>query len=156
TFWTVDEYRPAIYNFASDGTLIERYVPAGTSLLGDTPQAEGFYGAETLPEEYSKRRANRGFEAVALDTDKNIVYAFIQTPMYNPDNSTQNASDVIRILGIDPADGTPVAEYVYLLERNALGGHSFARTDKIGDAVYAGNGRFYILERDSSDKLDGT
>ncbi|MCH6259428.1 esterase-like activity of phytase family protein, partial [Puniceicoccaceae bacterium K14] len=29
TFWTVDEYRPAIYNFASDGTLIERYVPAG-------------------------------------------------------------------------------------------------------------------------------
>ena len=29
-------------------------------------------------------------------------------------------------------------------------GFGFARTDKIGDAVYAGNGRFYVLERDSS------
>jgi len=155
TFWTVDEYRPAIYNFAADGTLIERYVPEGTSLLGDTPQAPGFYGAETLPAEYSNRRPNRGFEAVALDTDSGILYAFIQTPMDNPDTSIRNGSDVIRILGIDPADGTPVAEYVYLLERNALSGHGFARTDKIGDAVYAGGGRFYVMERDSSDLTDG-
>ena len=155
TFWTVDEYRPAIYNFAADGTLIERYVPEGTSLLGDTPQAAGFYGAETLPAEYSNRRANRGFEAVALDTDNDIVYAFIQTPMDNPDNSIRN-SDVIRILGVNPADGTPVAEYVYLLERNAQSGHGFARTDKLGDAVYAGDNRFYVMERDSSDRNDGT
>lgn len=155
TFWTVDEYRPAIYHFAKNGTLIERYVPEGTSLLGTTAQAADFYGAETLPAEYSKRRANRGFEAVALDTDSNILYTFIQTPMYHPDSSTKDASDVIRILGIDPANGMPVAEYVYLLERNALSGHCFARVDKIGDAVYAGDGRFYILERDSSDSNDG-
>gem|GEM_PF-954651 len=154
SFWTVDEYRPAIYNFASDGTLIERYVPAGTSALGDTPQAAGFYGAETLPAEYRLRRANRGFEAVALDTENDIVYAFIQTPLYNPDSTTRNDSDIIRMLGIDKF-GTPVAEYVYLLDRNALSGHGFARVDKIGDAVFKGDGKFLILERDSSDKNDG-
>ncbi|MCB1120480.1 MAG: choice-of-anchor I family protein, partial [Verrucomicrobiae bacterium] len=156
TFWTVDEYRPAIYHFEADGSLIERYVPEGTSLLGDTPMPEGTYGAETLPAEYAKRWSNRGFEAVALDPDNDIVYAFIQSPMHNPDNSTQNKSDVIRILGVNAADGTPVSEYIYLLERNADAGFGFARTDKIGDAVYAGNGKFYVLERDSSTPDDPT
>ena len=154
-FWMCDEYRPAIYHFDSDGVLIERYVPEGTSLLGDTPQPAGFYGAETLPAVYSKRRANRGFEAIALDTDENIVYAFIQTPLYNPDNSTRNNSDVIRILGINPEDGTPVKEFVYLLERNRESGIGISRTDKIGDAVYIGNGKFMVLERDSSTPDDG-
>jgi hypothetical protein len=155
TFWMVDEYRPAIYHFLPSGTLNARYVPEGTSLLGDTPQAEGFYGAETLPAEYALRRANRGFEAVAYDTDNDIVYAFIQSPIESPDNSIRNKSDVIRILGIDPADGTPVAEYVYLLERNALAGTGLSRVDKIGDAVYTGNGTFHILERDSTTPDDG-
>lgn len=155
TFWMVDEYRPAIYHFLPSGILNARYVPKGTSLLGDAPQAEGFYGTESLPAEYALRRANRGFEAVAYDTDSDIVYAFIQTPMYNPDNSTRNNSDVIRILGIDPVDGTPVAEYVYLLERNALPGAGLSRVDKIGDAVYTGNGTFHVLERDSTTPDDG-
>ena len=149
-FWMCDEYRPAIYKFQPDGTMIERYVPAGTSQLGEAPQEAGFYGAETLPAVYSKRRANRGFEAIAYDSDNDIVYAFIQSPMYNPDNSTRNASDVIRILGVNAADGTPVSEYVYLLERNRDSGRSLGRVDKIGDAVYVGNGTFMVLERDSS------
>ncbi len=150
TFWMCDEYRPAIYHFAADGVLIERYVSEGTSLLGDEPQSAGYYGAETLPAVYAKRRANRGFEAIAYDSELNIIYAFIQTPMYNPDSSTKNKSDVIRILGIDPANGTPVAEYVYLLERNRDSGHALGRVDKIGDAVFTGTNTFLVLERDSS------
>ncbi|MEZ4951777.1 MAG: esterase-like activity of phytase family protein [Saprospiraceae bacterium] len=55
--WLCDENRPAIYKFQPNGTLIERYVPEGTSMLGTTPQTPGFYGAETLPSVYSKRRA---------------------------------------------------------------------------------------------------
>ena len=149
-FWMCDEYRPAIYHFDMNGTLIERYVPEGTSMLGTTPQPEGTYGAETLPAVYSKRRANRGFEAIAYDWDEDIVYAFIQSPIENPDNGVRNNSDVIRILGINPEDGTPVREYVYLLERNKDSGFSLGRVDKIGDAVYVGNGTFWILERDSS------
>ena len=145
SYWMVDEYRPAIYNFDSTGKLIERFVPSGTGDLGG--QAEGTYGAETLPAEYSTRRSNRGFEAVALDTDENILYAFIQTPLANPNRAASDASDVIRILGIDPTTGNPVSEYVYLLEDSAV--RPGGRVDKIGDAVYAGNGKFYVNERDS-------
>jgi choice-of-anchor I-like protein/phytase-like protein len=155
TFWLCDEYRPAIYHFDRYGVLMNRYVAEGTSLLGDTPQPAGFYGDETLPEVYNKRRANRGFEAIAYDYDEKIIYAFIQSPLNNPSNIVQNNSDVIRILGIDPSNGQPVKEFVYLLERNKDAGIGLSRVDKIGDAVYAGKGKFYVLERDSSTPDDG-
>lgn len=156
-FWMCDEYRPAIYKFQPNGTLIERYVPSGTHLLGDTPVAEGTYGAETLPAVYSKRRANRGFEAIAYDNDNNTIYTWIQTPLYNPNSSTKNNSDVIRILAINASTGAPTAEYIYLLERNKFSGFSESRVDKMGDAVYVGDGKFLVVERDSSgpDSVNG-
>ncbi|MEL6273959.1 MAG: choice-of-anchor I family protein, partial [Bacteroidota bacterium] len=132
------------------GTLVDRFVPAGTSLLGTTPQPVGTYGTETLPAVYARRRANRGFEGMALNTDDGLLYAFIQSPVENPDNSVRNNSDVIRVLAVDPATGMPAAEYVYLLEANANRGYDIGRVDKIGDVVYKGNGRFLVLERDSS------
>ena len=148
-FWMCDEYRPAIYKFDASGKLIDRYVPEGTSMLGTEPAEVGTYGNETLPAIYAKRRANRGFEAIAYDPEAEIIYAFIQSPIENPDNSVRNKSDVIRILGVDAGTGTPVSEYVYLLERNRDAGYSASRVDKIGDAVYTGNGKFLVLERDS-------
>ncbi|HMQ59436.1 MAG TPA: esterase-like activity of phytase family protein [Flavilitoribacter sp.] len=148
-FWMCDENRPAIYKFNPDGNLIERYVPKGTSVLGTTPEPEGTFGVETLPSVYAKRRGNRGFEAIAYDSTHNVIYAFIQSPIENPDASVRNKTDVIRILGIDAATGTPVEEYVYLLEINKYSGRYKSRIDKIGDAVYTGNGQFLVLERDS-------
>lgn len=147
-FWMCDEYRPAIYQFAPNGMLIERFVPEGCSQLGYESRQMGYYGAETLPAVYNKRWANRGFEAVAYDFDRNLIYAFIQSPMYNPSSATKNNSDVIRILAID-LYGTPVAEYVYLLERNRDSGYSTGRTDKIGDAVFLGDDELLVIERDS-------
>ena len=148
-FWMCDEYRPALYKFQPNGVLIERYVPEGTSLLGTTAQPAGTYGAETLPAVYAKRRANRGFEAIAYNSETNVVYAFIQSPIENPNSSVRNNSDVIRILGVDAATGAPVEEYVYLLEQNQYNGLSTSRVDKIGDAVYIDNNKFLVLERDS-------
>ena len=43
----------------------------------------GDFGTESLPAEYLTRRANRGFEGMALDTNNGILYAFIQTPLNN-------------------------------------------------------------------------
>jgi len=149
-FWLVDEYRPAIYKFAPDGVLIDRFVPDGTAaLVGDDA---GDYGSETLPEDYASRRPNRGFEAVAVDQENDVVYAFIQTPLANPDRDASDNSDVIRILGVDGETGEPVSEYVYLLE--GLDFHD-SIVDKIGDAVYAGDGSFYVVERDSSTEAFG-
>lgn len=149
-FWACDEYRPAVYKFQANGTLVERYVPSGTSLLGTAPQPVGTYGAETLPAVYFKRWDNRGFEAIAYDGVNHVIYAFIQSPIDNPNSATvRNKSDVIRILGMDANTGVPVSEYVYLLERNKDAGYVSSRVDKMGDAVYTGNGKFLVIERDS-------
>lgn len=144
-YWMVDEYRPAIYRFNSAGVLQARYVPSGTAALAGA--ALGSFGSETLPAEYNTRRSNRGFEGMAFDADAGILYAFIQTPLANPNLAASNASKVIRMLGINPSDGEVVAEYVYPMDKVAFREQN---TDKIGDASYAGGGRFYIIERDDS------
>jgi hypothetical protein len=144
SFWMVDEYRPSVYHFRPDGLLLHRYVPKGTAALAGQPA--GTYGEETLPAAYATRRGNRGFEGVALDTDAGILYAFIQTPLMNPDRAASDASNLVRVLGINPATGQPVAEYVYPLEKPAL---RLSNVDKIGDAAYdARTKTFWVTERD--------
>ena len=157
-FYIADEQAPSIYVFSSEGVLIDRFVPVGYSELDDDPTTtDGTFGTETLPEVYLDRRDNRGFEAIALDTEKNILYSFIQTPLSNPDTATSNSSSVLRILGIDPITGEPLEEYVYLLESPTLVttdptvNFGSAEVDRIGDSVFAGDGQFYVIERDNED-----
>ncbi len=158
TFWMSDEYRPAIYHFTADGILIDRFIPIGTAAAAR--EEEGTFGSETIPEVYAQRRINRGFEGMALNTDNGRLYAFIQSPLDNPDISDAEASEqglksdqnsrnsqVLRILEFDPATGQTTGEYVYFLEGSP-------GVDKIGDAVYAGNGKFYVIERDSGTDPD--
>ncbi len=156
TFWMVDEYRPAIYHFDAEGTLIDRFVPQGTAAQATaanpgSPFTAGDFGTETLPADYLTRRSNRGFEGAALDSETGIFYAFIQTPLSNPNRAASDASSVIRMVGIDPATGIPVAEYVYILQKPEVGD----TVDKIGDAVFAGDGKFYVIERDSDPSATG-
>ncbi len=145
TFWMVDEYRPAIYHFAADGVLINRFIPQGTAAAVNA--APGTFGTEVLPAVYAQRRANRGFEAVALEGNK--LYAFIQSALDNPDtanDATSRASRNLRIVEFDIVSQTVTAEYLYLLRD--ITGSGDARTDKIGDAVSLGHGRFLVIERD--------
>ncbi|HYF04135.1 MAG TPA: choice-of-anchor I family protein [Patescibacteria group bacterium] len=141
-FWLCDEYRPAIYKFNSSGTLLKRFVPAGTA--ASVGQPLGTFGDEKLPAVYARRRANRGFEAIAMQGNK--VYAFIQSPIDNPDNGTDATSKTsgnLRILEFDMTTETVVGEYLYPIFdwKNEV--------DKIGDAVSIGNGKFMVIERDS-------
>ena len=158
SFWLSDEYRPAIYHFDAQGVLIDRFIPQGTASAEGQP--EGTFGTETLPEIYAQRRGNRGFEGMALNTDNGNLYAFIQSPIDNPDVSDAEAkavdertnfnsrnSQVLRILEVDPTTGSAVGEYVYFLEGSP-------GVDKIGDAVYIGDGKFNVIERDSGTDAD--
>jgi len=152
-FWLCDEIRPSLYKFRPDGVLAARYVPRGTSALGLIDVGSGSYGDEILPAVYRRRGPGRGFEAIAYDSDEHIIYAFLQSPLLNPNaNATRDKSDIIRILGINPANGLPVREYVYLLENNSTytPDQASSRVDKITDAVYRGKGTFLIVEADSS------
>ncbi|WP_242039620.1 phytase [Anabaena sphaerica] len=152
-YWLVDEYRPAIYHFDVNGKLLDRFIPQGTATATDPDQTAGTFGTEVLPAVYSQRRANRGFEAVALEGNK--LYAFIQSAIDNPDNSgdtTSRNSRNLRILEFDIVSKTVTGQYLYLLDD--ITGSGNAKTDKIGDAVSLGNGKFAVVERD--DRSDET
>ncbi|MBE9200382.1 MULTISPECIES: phytase [unclassified Nodularia (in: cyanobacteria)] len=152
-YWMVDEYRPAIYHFDSNGKLIDRFIPQGTATATDPDQAVGTFGTEVLPEVYAQRRNNRGFEAVALEGNK--LYAFIQSAIDNPDvtnDATSRNSRNLRILEFDVISKTVTGEYLYLLDD--ITGSGNTRTDKIGDAVSLGNGKFAVVERDDRSGAD--
>jgi hypothetical protein len=137
TLWMVDEYRPAIYHFTAEGVLIDRYVPVGSNCSGD------WVGTEALPEVYAQRRANRGFEAVAAIGDN--IYAFIQSPIDNPDvgnDANSKNSNNCRIIEFDAVTQTVTAEYLYVLDGSP--------SDKIGDAVAVREGEMLVVERDSA------
>jgi hypothetical protein len=150
-YWLVDEYRPAIYQFDSTGKLLNRYIPQGTAAAVGQPI--GTFGTEVLPSVYAQRRANRGFEAIALEGTK--LYAFIQSALDNPDSTgdtTSRASRNLRILEFDVVSQLVTGEYIYLLD--SITGSGNARTDKIGDAVTLGNGKFLVVERDDRDTAE--
>lgn len=139
SFWMVDEYRPAIYHFDPAGVLINRYVPEGSNHEEDGIEV----GVEALPEVLAQRRANRGFEAVALHNG--ILYAFIQSPLDNPDtdnDANSKASTLARIIAFDTAAATTIGQYLYVLDGGAV--------DKIGDAVALPDGDFLVIERDDA------
>lgn len=139
TYWMVDEYRPAIYHFTPDGVLAARYVPEGSN----NEETGVAVGEEAIPAIYAQRRANRGFEAVALRDG--ILYAFIQSPIDNPDtakDSSSKASTLVRILAFDTNTKETVGEYFYRLDG--------AGVDKIGDAVVMPDGTFLVMERDDA------
>lgn len=139
TYWMVDEYRPAIYHFTPDGVLAARYVPEGSN----NEETGIAVGEEALPAIYAQRRANRGFEAVALRDG--ILYAFIQSPIDNPDTAKDNsskASTLVRILAFDTNTKATVGQYFYRLDGKGV--------DKIGDAVVMPDGTFLVMERDNA------
>lgn len=154
SFWMVDEYRPAIYHFAADGVMIERFVPAGTAAAAGKPP--GTYGTESLPAVIAQRRQNRGFEAIAYQNGK--LYAFVQSPLRNPgslSNTVLNGLKNIRVVEFDPVTKTTTAQYIYIMDNKPATPRSLTdtRADKIGDAVAIGNGEFLVIERDD-DAID--
>jgi len=153
TFWMVDEYRPAIYHFDATGKLIERFVPQGTAAAAGQPA--GTFGTEALPAVLGQfRRANRGFEAVAFDPAVNKLYAFVQTTLDNPNTSTTGVRDNgnVRVVEFDVGTKTVTAQYVYVMRDTTAAG--LAKTDKIGDAVALGGGKFLVVERDDRTGAD--
>ena len=146
-YWLVDEYRPAIYQFDVNGKLLDRFIPKGTATAPAIDFPAGTFGTEVLPEVYAQRRSNRGFEAVAIEGTK--LYAFMQSPIDNPDNAgdtVSRASRTVRILEFDTTTKAVTGEYLYLLDD--ITGTGNAKTDKLGDAVSLGGGKFAVVERD--------
>jgi hypothetical protein len=152
-FWIGDEYGPSLLRVDADGTVIARWVPAGTE--------EWFEGAAypivpALPAIASARRLNRGFEALALSPDERSLYVIFQSPLAFPDRAAHERSRHVRVWRLDASSGALEAEYLYPLdppssfERDrALG--KVAGTDiKVSEAIMLGADRLLVLERASA------
>jgi hypothetical protein len=88
-----------------------------------------------------QRTTNHGFEAAVLDGS--ILYAFMQSPIDNPDradDTNAKRSRLVRIIAFDTVTEQTVGQYLYVVNGDNV--------DKIGDAVALGNGRFLVIERD--------
>ena len=73
TFWISDEYGPHIVHYDEDGKQIERISPFGM----DT-------GKRHLPAVLARRRANRGMEGLAANSDGKILVGIMQFTLFNP------------------------------------------------------------------------
>ncbi len=164
--WMVDEYRPAVYEFDAAGKMVDRFVPVGTAAL--TADTTDNFGKETLPAHLIKRQANRGFEALAVDEAKGLLFAFVQSPLDSVAGTTADtAGPLIRIevmamrdlaagaalpqggtLAAAAVKGQVIAEYAYLLDRPSL--RVSSQIDKIGDAAFnPATGTIFVFERDN-------
>lgn len=147
TFWISDEYGPSIVHVKRDGTLIERIVPKG---WGNNKISTPLVPArEVLPEVYNKLRQNRGAEAVGITPDGSTMFMAMQSPLRNPDKSTDNSRQ-LRIIKIDLATLAPTAEYVYITE-DAAQFKDLKQSDIVISDLYAVNDHTLLVdERDKN------
>jgi hypothetical protein len=111
-FWLCEEYSPSLVHCDAKGKVLKRYIPAGLRL-----ETAGYPVAAALPAIFARRKVNRGFEGLTLSPDEKTVYAVMQSPLLNPNQSVGEKSRNVRLLVFSIAAEKPVAEYVYHLER---------------------------------------
>ena len=148
--WIAEEYGPSLLLVAPDGLVEARHVPLGT--------AQHFAGSaiqiiESLPALALARKLNRGFEALALSPDGNVLFTAFQSPLSHPDRDAHEMSDVVRIWALDAQHGTLLAEYAYPLGppegfRRDMAEGPVKRDDiKVSELTMLDDGSLLVLER---------
>lgn len=145
TFWLCDEYSPSVVQVDLKGTTVQRLVPAGVNLAADT-DVKG-----SLPAIYSRRRQNRGFEAITSNKDGSKLFIGLQSPLEFPTRAIGRASRMTRILVVDTRSQNPIAEYVYALDPATEYGETDPGEMKLGDLDFVNSNTLLISER--TDKI---
>lgn len=150
TFWIAEEYGPSLLHVDRSGTVIKRWVPAGSE---DHGIGTGSPVEPALPALASARKLNRGFEAIAVSDDGASLFVAFQSPLAHPDRKAHEQGSHLRIWHLDPANGTLVAEYVYPLDdpdsfqRDAAVGKVRRDDVKVSELVMLGDDTLLVLER---------
>ena len=145
TFWLCEEYSPSIVQVDRNGTTVQRLVPAGLDLAADT-EVKG-----NLPAIYSRRRQNRGFEAITANKDGSKLFIGLQSPLEFPTRAIGRASRMTRILVVDSRSQLPVAEYAYVLDPATEYGETDPGEMKLGDMDFVNPNTLLMVER--TDKI---
>jgi alkaline phosphatase len=147
----VEEYGPSVVIVSASGNVLRRYTPQGK-----TWPAANYAVRDILPAVLKERRANRGFESIAVSPDGRTAYTVMQSPLgATTAGSPYRDSLLVRILRMDisdPMDLKVTGQFVsYLRSVAEYPVGNFPRDLKISAADWVGEDRIVILER--TDKL---
>ena len=137
------------------GKVLKRYTPAGKQLAG-----AAYPVSDNLPAILSQRRANRGFEGVAVTKDETTAYVMTQSPL-GPTSAgapTRN-SRVLRILRLDIADLLDIrvtGQFVMLMSpASEYRAGNRPQDLKLSAAVCAEDEKLLVLERSDEPGIGG-
>ena len=128
SFWISDEYGPHLVHYDANGLEIGR-INAFASDERNNVMVDG--KTLLLPTEFTKRRANRGMEALTITPDQSTLVGIMESSMDNPDKSGR-ISSLVRMVTINLFSGQ-IAQYLYRLDNSqhvtsgivALSDHEF-------------------------------
>lgn len=129
SFWVSDEYGPHMVHFDANGNEIDRI----NAFTNDDRTSIN------LPREFSKRRANRGMEGLAITPDESTLVGIMQSTMYLPNKKVKKLN-LTRIVTVN-------------LKTNAIGQYLYAQEkaqNSNSEIVAINNHEFLVLERDGS------
>lgn len=134
SFWVSDEYGPHLVHYDANGVEIERI-----NAFANDERNNVMVGGKPilLPTEFSKRRANRGMEALTITPDQTTLVGIMESSMDNPDKSGR-LSSLVRMVTINLVSGQ-IAQYLYRLD------HAAHVTSGI---VALNDHEFYLIEHD--------
>lgn len=152
-FWVVDEYAPSLARLSKDGVLKTKYVPTNWS-----GASQSFSVVKSIPEIFLKRKANRGFEALAISPDERTLFIGLQSPLLNPSTTVGNASLATRILRFDIPTKTFTGEFVFGFEKaSVVDAKSTKNSDlKLSAMVALDNETLLVQERTDNSFLLST
>ena len=111
SFWVSDEYGPHLVHYDVNGVEIARI----NAFANDERNNVLINGKRLLlPTEFTKRRANRGMEALTIMPDQTTLVGIMESAMDNPDKSGRMSS-LVRIVTINLVSGQ-IAQYLYRLD----------------------------------------
>lgn len=134
SFWISDEYGPHLVHYNAEGVEIARINP----FAHDERNNVVINGKQVLlPTEFTKRRANRGMEALTITPDQTTLVSIMESSLDNPDESGR-VSSLARIVTIDLHSGQ-IAQYLYRLDQ----------PHHVTSGIAAlSNHEFYLIEHD--------
>ena len=134
SFWVSDEYGPHLVHYDANGIEIARI----NAFANDERNNVIINGKQVLlPPEFTKRRANRGMEALTMTPDQTTLVGIMESSMDNPDKSGR-LSSLVRIVTINLVSGQ-IAQYLYRLDK----------AEHVTSGIVAlSNHEFYLIEHD--------
>ena len=134
SFWVSDEYGPHLVHYDANGVEIARI----NAFANDERNNMVVDGKPILlPTEFTKRRSNRGMEALTITPDQSTLVGIMESSMDNPDKSGRSSS-LVRMVTINLVSGQ-IAQYLYRLDN--------AQHVTSGIAALSDH-EFYLIEHD--------